>query len=90
MRHEVGKYLYITQAKQDLHDMGLSSLLSTILNKASDAMRASTECKSTEEALRAILECNRSISNARYLEKLTDVMVMSMDVKSLYPILVWC
>ena len=63
----------------------LSNLLSTILNSASDAMQAETECKSTEEAMRSILECNRMLKSGTREDSLRDPVVMSMDVKALYP-----
>ena len=68
----------------------LSNLISTILNRAADAIKAHTECLSTEDALRSILECNRMIkekmmNNALFAQEVKGVKVMSMDVKALYP-----
>ena len=68
----------------------LSNLLSTILNKISDAANSTTECMSTEEARRNILMTNRKIASRieedpGYLEHAKDMMLLSMDVKALYP-----
>ena len=63
----------------------LSNLLSVILNKASDSIKAKTECMSTEEALRSILECNRKIKSGRYGGRAQELVIVSMDVKALYP-----
>ena len=67
-----------------------SNLITTILNKASDAMEASTECTSTEDAKRCILETNRrnrdkSVNNVEYPKVIKEMRVLSMDVKALYP-----
>ena len=63
----------------------LSNLLSTILNKATDSMKSTTECMSTEEALRNMLDCNRRLRNGEFGPGAQDAIIMSMDVKSLYP-----
>ena len=63
----------------------LSNLLSIILNRATDSMGAKTECMSTEEALSGLLDCNRRIKAGALGDKAKDAIIMSMDVKSLYP-----
>ena len=63
----------------------LSNLLSIILNRATDSMNATTECMSTEEALRGMLECNRRIRDGALGDRAREAILMSMDVKSLYP-----
>ena len=64
----------------------LSNLITTILNKVGDSLDATTECRSTEEALRTILETNRELEiKCRNDKKVKEMKIMSMDVKSLYP-----
>ena len=68
----------------------LSNLVSNILNRAADAINADTECDSTEDALRGILDCNRVISDkvkndGLFAHEMKEVKVMSLDVKALYP-----
>ena len=60
-------------------------MLNTILNRATDSIKAETECMSTEEALRGLLECNRRIAAGELGAGARDAVLMSMDVKSLYP-----
>ena len=68
-----------------------SSLLSTILNKASDAENSSTECRSTEEAMRRVLETNREIrervasGDVDFQKRVESLIALSMDVNALYP-----
>ena len=68
----------------------MSNLSSTILNRAADAIDEDTECQSTEDARRKILECNRIIEDrsnddAVFAQEVKDIKVLSMDVKALYP-----
>ena len=68
----------------------LSNLLSTVLNKVTDAANPKTECISTEDALRTILDTNRNIQeqckrDPKYKDVIKEMVVMSLDVKSLYP-----
>ena len=68
----------------------LSNLLSTILNKCTDASKPETECTSTEDALRTILETNRRIAeqsavDGEFKNEMEEMIVMSLDVKALYP-----
>ena len=68
----------------------LSNLTSTILNRAADSMKAETECMSTEEALRKILESNRDIrrraeEDETFREAIRNLTILSMDVERLYP-----
>ena len=68
----------------------LSNLNSIILNKVADAIGAETECISTEDALRSILETNRRIQeritcDKGYAEKMKHLSILSLDVKAMYP-----
>ena len=70
-----------------------SNLVSTILNKAADAANADTECMSTEEALRKMLEANRDIAlraeaDEAFKREVKNMILLSMDVNALYPSLV--
>ena len=67
-----------------------SNLVSIILNKAADAMMSDTECQSTEEMKKEILEVNRKIAenimlDPEYKEKIKKAEIVSLDVKALYP-----
>ena len=55
-----------------------------MLNCASDATKAETECRSTEEMMNKILETNRELELSKE-DGIHDLQVMSMDVKALYP-----
>ena len=68
----------------------LSNLVSTILNKITDVANPETECISTEDALRTILETNRNIQgwsaiDPEFRDRMSQMVVMSLDVKALYP-----
>ena len=68
----------------------LSNLTSTILNRAADAAGAETECMSTEEAMRKILEANRAIKSRieddpAFRDEVKKLVILSMDVNALYP-----
>ena len=68
----------------------LSNLLSTILNRATDAMNSNSECMSTEEALRKFLDANRDIKRRCETDHVfrnvaQSIIVLSMDVCALYP-----
>ena len=63
----------------------LSNLISQVLNYAADSAKSSTECMSTEEAKYKILETNRKLNAAVESGTKKDVVLMSMDVKALYP-----
>lgn len=68
----------------------LSNLVSTILNKAADAIDSTTECQSTEDLKREILETNRKIeercrNDLEYRAKVQRAEIVSLDVKALYP-----
>ena len=67
-----------------------SNLGSTMLNKAADAMKSETECLSTEEMKKEILETNRRItekcqSDPEYKRRIQKAEIFSLDVKALYP-----
>ena len=68
----------------------LSNLVSTILNKTADSLNSATECQSTEELQREILEANIRIEerckrDPEFREKMKRAEVISIDVKALYP-----
>jgi len=63
----------------------LSNLISQIINHAADAAQSITECRSTEEAMSTILETNRKLARNNNQERSRDLIVLSMDVKALYP-----
>ena len=68
----------------------LSNLISTVLNRVADAINAETECVSTEDALRTMLETNRKIEmeamrDGEYAERVRRLKILSMDVTALYP-----
>ena len=63
----------------------LSNLISMMINYAADATESETECKSTEEAMHKILETNKSLSDTQNSHQMEDLVVLSMDVKALYP-----
>ena len=68
----------------------LSNLISTILNKTADTLNSVTECQSTEELQREILETNSRIKKKceqepEYREKIKRAEIISTDVKALYP-----
>ena len=61
----------------------LSNLDSTILNRVADAIGSKTECVSTEDALRTILETNRRIEErirheGGYAEKVKHLSILSL------------
>ena len=68
----------------------LSNLVSTILNKAADATKSETECQSTEELKRGILDVNRDLMEKCKLDpgyrlSIQKAEIISLDVKALYP-----
>ena len=68
----------------------LSNLISQLLNSAADAANAQTECMSTEEAMNKILKTNRSMAEKMATSELINdemdkAVILSMDVKALYP-----
>ena len=68
----------------------MSNLISMILNKAADNMNNETECRSTEELKKEILDTNREIENKseennEYKQKIKQAEIISLDVKALYP-----
>ena len=68
----------------------LSNLISTILNRAADSMRSDTECQSTEELKKEILDTNRKVErkcemDPEYSQRIQKAEIISLDVKALYP-----